>query len=252
VELNWSTFLLEILNFLVLVWILKRFLYKPVLAVIARRRADIEKQLADARTLHADAEALEARYQARLGAWEQEREQARERLAGDIEAERARRLDALAAELAREREKAAAAQARREADAQLKAETTALAQAASFAARLLDQVAGPELEDRLLERVLEDLSQLPAQRVAALRNGSGGQAAATAVVTSAYPLADARRRQLEQALATLTGVNAPVQFERDPGLLAGVRIAVGAWVLSGNLRDELSSLAEFARATPSG
>ena len=41
-ELSWSTFFLEIINFLVLVWILKRFLYKPVMDVIARRREGIE------------------------------------------------------------------------------------------------------------------------------------------------------------------------------------------------------------------
>ena len=50
-ELNWSTFILEIINFLVLIWILKRFLYKPVLDVIARRRAGIEKTLSDAREM---------------------------------------------------------------------------------------------------------------------------------------------------------------------------------------------------------
>ncbi len=38
-ELNWSTLLLEIVNFLVLVWILKRFLYRPVLQVIEERRS---------------------------------------------------------------------------------------------------------------------------------------------------------------------------------------------------------------------
>ena len=36
-QLNWSTFVLEIINFLILVWVLKRFLYKPVLAAIAQR-----------------------------------------------------------------------------------------------------------------------------------------------------------------------------------------------------------------------
>ena len=59
-ELNWSTLLLEIINFLILVWILKHFFYKPVLAVIARRRS-IEESLNDANTLHEDAEALIAR-----------------------------------------------------------------------------------------------------------------------------------------------------------------------------------------------
>ena len=36
-ELDWSTFALEIINFLALLWILKRFLYRPILAVVAER-----------------------------------------------------------------------------------------------------------------------------------------------------------------------------------------------------------------------
>jgi len=58
-ELNWTTFALEAVNFLVLVWILKRFLYKPVLGVIARRRAAIDRALEEAQTRHAEAQALE-------------------------------------------------------------------------------------------------------------------------------------------------------------------------------------------------
>ena len=47
-ELTWSTFILEIINFLILVWILKRFLYKPVMDAIAKRRASIEQSMQDA------------------------------------------------------------------------------------------------------------------------------------------------------------------------------------------------------------
>ena len=54
-EFDWTTFILEIINFLILVWILKRFLYRPVLGVVARRRAGIEKTLADARRIEAEA-----------------------------------------------------------------------------------------------------------------------------------------------------------------------------------------------------
>ncbi|WP_054775053.1 hypothetical protein [Methylogaea oryzae] len=41
-ELDWSTIALEIVNFLILVWLLKRLLYKPVQDIIAQRRAAIE------------------------------------------------------------------------------------------------------------------------------------------------------------------------------------------------------------------
>jgi len=125
-ELNWSTFILEIINFLVLVWILKRFFYRPVLNVIARRRAGIEKRLADAKTLRDDAEALQTRYRGRLADWEQERQQAREQLVREIEEDRAQRLAALQSELEQEREKTQVAEARRQADATHKTEETAL------------------------------------------------------------------------------------------------------------------------------
>ena len=47
-EFDWTTFALEALNFLVLVWLLKRFFYRPVLAVIEARRAETAKTIADA------------------------------------------------------------------------------------------------------------------------------------------------------------------------------------------------------------
>jgi len=244
-ELNWSTFALEILNFLVLVWILKRFLYQPVLDVIARRRADIEKRLTEARTLHEEAEALEARYQARLSEWEQERRQAREQLGHEIEAERADRLAAVQAELAQEKEKAAVAEARRQGDARHKMEETALIQAARFAARLLAGLASEEMEERLLERVVKELSQLPEEKVAALRN-SREHSGASAVVASAFPMADSQRNDLREALTALAGEPLAVHFEQDESLMAGIQVTLGAWVLAANLRDELRGLTEFA------
>jgi F-type H+-transporting ATPase subunit b len=244
-ELNWSTFVLEIINFLVLVWILKRFFYKPVLEVIARRRAGIEQTLAEARQLRTDAEALQNQYPQRLADWEQERQRAREQLADEIEAERTRRLATLQSQLEQEQEKARVAEARRQADAVHKAEETALMQAAGFASRLLGQLAGPELEQRLLDLMLEQLSRLSDERIAALRNNCG-RAAETITVSSAWPLSETQREQLRQALAATMGSSLPLRFEQDSALLAGLRISIGAWQLSANLQDELKSLAEFA------
>ena len=104
-ELNWSTFILEIVNFLILIWILKRFLYRPVLEIIARRRERVEKTLADAEAINAEAHALQEKYQSRLADWETEKNEARESLQREIAAERAQRLKQLQSELDKEREK---------------------------------------------------------------------------------------------------------------------------------------------------
>jgi F-type H+-transporting ATPase subunit b len=245
VELSWSTFVLEIINFLVLVWILKRFLYKPVLKMIALRRAGIEKTLADAEDLHADAERLQEQYEGRLADWDQERQQAREALAREFEAERARKMAELQPALEQEREKARVAEARRQFDARRKMEETALMQGARFATRLLEQASGPDTEAHLVELVTTELSRLPAERIAALRNGYG-KTPETVVVVSAFPLPDDQRQRLEQALATVTSSNIPPRFEQNSELLAGVRITIGAWVLGANLQDELNGFMGLA------
>ncbi|MBU0499056.1 MAG: F0F1 ATP synthase subunit delta [Gammaproteobacteria bacterium] len=242
-ELNWTTFLLELVNFLVLVWILKRFLYRPVQEVIARRRAGIEKTLTDAHALRTEAETLRQQYENRLADWEQERRLAREALIREIEAERTQRRAGLHADLDREREKARVIAERQRADALRGLEQTALAQGARFAARLLESAAGPETEARLVELALTELSQLPIEKGMALRNHRAG--IDERVVASAFPLPEGQRLRLTQALAALSGGESPVRFEQDASLIAGLRISIGPWVLAANVRDELQGFAEL-------
>lgn len=246
-ELSWSTFLLEIVNFLVLIWILKRFLYKPVLNVIARRRSDIENQIAEARNLHDEADTLKREYENRLADWDRERQQTRNALALEVDEERARQKAALQTTLAQEREKAQAAESRRRAEAVREAEYRALQQGAQFAGRLLSQAAGPELEARFAEILLDDLSSLPDERITALKT-QWGQAPEAIRVTSAFPIQPDLKQRLEHALKNVTGLDLPVAYEQDSGLVAGLRVTIGAWALHANLRDELKGFAEFAHA----
>lgn len=244
-ELSWSTFLLEMLNFLVLVWILKRFLYKPVLEVIARRREGIEAQLAEARQAQEEAAGLKAEYEGRLAERAREQQQARDALAEEINAERARLMSGLQDELAQQRKKAQVAEARQRSTQEREIEHQALQQGAQFATQLLSQAAVPELEARLLTLLLDGIAALPDDRINDLRT-QWGEAPADIQVCSAFPLSDEQQQQLEQALCGLSGLAVPVRFSQDGALLAGLRVAIGAWVLHANLQDELKGFAEFA------
>ena len=244
-ELNWSTFVLEIINFLILVWILKHFFYKPVLNVIARRRRSIENSLNDAYTLHEDAEALRVQYENRLAEWEKERQAAQSLLDKEIETERARRMEALRVTLGEEREKARVIEQRRLETSRLRDEETALAQGAQFSARLLALAAGPELEQRLLDLLLKELTALPPEQLSTLR-AAAGKTADRILVASAYPLNDDTRLSLERMLGSVLAVTPPFHYEQDKELLAGLRVTMGSWVLRANLQDELKSFSELA------
>jgi F-type H+-transporting ATPase subunit b len=244
-ELNWSTFLLESINFLILVWILKHFFYKPVLDVIARRRRSIEKMLSDANTQHEDAEALRIQYENRLTVWEKERQAAYTALDKEIEKERARRMASLQTTLGEEREKAEIIEQHRLEARRLHAEETALALGAQFSTRLLSVAAGPELEHRLLQLLLQELAALPPERLRTLR-AAAGKTTDRVLVASAYPLDEDTRLSLERTLGPVLAVTRPFHYEQDKNLLAGMRIILGDWVLGANLQDELQSFAEFA------
>lgn len=247
-ELNWSTLLLEIINFLILVWILKHFLYRPVLAVIAKRRAGIEEELRQAQQREDEAQALKAQYKDRMTDWEQERQTARDALADELEQERARQLQQLHKELEQEREKARVTEQRRRNEAIRETEHQALLHSTTFANRLLSQAAGPELHQRLLELLLQDLATLSEEQLNAIKS-SWGEPPQRIDIASAFALSDDQQQRLQQAISNATGLDVPLHYAQQSDLIAGLQITIGAWVLQLNVRDELKGFAEFARAT---
>ena len=85
-QIDWTTFILQIVNFVVLVWLLKRFLYRPVLDAIARRRTAIEQALGEARAAEDRAAGLRGDYEKKIAAWNQESADQRTRLAEELAA----------------------------------------------------------------------------------------------------------------------------------------------------------------------
>ncbi|WP_097460579.1 F0F1 ATP synthase subunit delta [Mangrovitalea sediminis] len=245
-ELNASTFFLEIVNFLVLIWILQRFLYRPVMSVIARRQAAIRAQVDEAGKLREDGEALRQQYESRLSDWQQERERARLDLDAEIDALRTQRLQALNAELAKVRDKAQLTLEHQQQEKQRESEATALELAAAFATRLLEQMAGPALEDLLIDLTLQRLSAPTADDGIALSQ-TWSAPPTDILVESAYPLTQARQQALSETLKAAADLSVPVVFRQSSDLLAGLRITLGSWMLQANLKDELRGFTEFVR-----
>ena len=241
-QFDLTTFALEVLNFLVLVWLLKRFFYQPVLAVIEARRAAGAAILDEAQASQRAADAMKAQCEAQLLQADQKRAAATAALEGELAAERARRLAALESELTLERKRHAALAAQQAEQRAGALEREALALAARFSARLLDRVAGPELEARLADLALADLPLLAPERLEALRAALLLPGVNVRVV-SAHALDAARRVAFSDALGRLAGRPPDIAFSEDPALKAGVSIMAGAWVLMANLRDELGFFA---------
>ncbi|MDF9391100.1 MULTISPECIES: F0F1 ATP synthase subunit delta [Methylococcus] len=245
-DLNPSTFVLEIVNFLVLVWLLKRFLYQPVSAAIEERRRHIAQTVADARDAQAAAEALRMQYESRLADWETEKRQAREAFKQELEAERQRAMGELEKALDAEREKARVLIERQRRDMESDLEREALRLSRQFAARFLERLAGPEMEAALLRMFGEDLVAMSPEQWQALTRALEEQEHPEAEIASAFPLKPESCAELTQLIETRTGRTIVWHFREDPALICGIRLRAGHRVLAANVAEELKFFADGA------
>ena len=247
-ELNWSTFVLEIINFLILVWLLSHFLYRPVMNVINNRRKEIQKKLDDADAVKNNAEGLKHNYEERLSDWEREKNTAMKQLQDEIAQERLRRLEQLRHELGQERQKAGILNQRQMQDEKRNLERQALQQGASFSSKLLTRLAGPDLETGLIDILLDDLDTLSSENrqllIASYEKNNN-----RITISSAFPLTKENRHKIEQKLKSIIAKNISYTYQQETELIAGLRIRIGAWLLQANLQDELKYFADIDHGT---
>ena len=245
-ELDWTTFSLEVINFLILVWLLKRFLYQPVLNVIEQRRQKIKADMVQAAAGQEEAKALKSQYEARLVDWEQEKRSAFDALEQQLAQERGNKLQQLDDELEQQRLKHQARDKQQQTLWRSQAEAKALQLGSTFAARLLQGLTGPELDMRLQQLFIEQLAVLPENALRQLRE-SWQDGSSNFEVLSATPLDAAQQQAIRQALELKLGPSdGRWQFTQDERLIAGLRVSIGGWTMHANLQDELRFFSEAA------
>lgn len=106
VDLTLGTILAQMLNFFILVWILARFAYKPLVSMMQERKERIAKDLADAQAARNEAEQFKADYAAQIANARQEAQQIVEKAVQQAEATTREQLVAAREQIEREKERA--------------------------------------------------------------------------------------------------------------------------------------------------
>jgi F-type H+-transporting ATPase subunit b len=231
-----TTFCFEILNFLVLIWLLQRFLYKPVLKVITERQESMEKQVADATCKLEEAERLKSQYENRLTQWDKEKTELMSSLRVELQAEREQQLSKVRQEVENERKKAQGLIDMQMQEEERRCEQSALDLAAQFAAKVLSQLTSPELERSICKLFLADL-RATAPDTAARVAADIGQKGNIISVSTAFPLDSDLRAKLETTLHEAMGVQGSYEYAEAPALLAGIKVTAGGTVLEASLKD---------------
>jgi len=240
-QIDWVTVLAQILNFLVLVWLLNKVLYRPVTRALADRAALVQHQLDEAEEKRAEAEAQSARLAAERAEIEARRTEMTEAMKAEVEEERKERLADLRDSI--EHRRAEWQRQLEEEQAAFLARLRARA-ATSFAGLLrkaLSDLADAELEERIAAVFLSRLEAISAETRGRLRE-SAARADAPPRIRSAFALSDALQRRLAGAVAdVLDGAREPV-FETDSELACGLVLEVGSQRLAWTIESYLDRL----------
>lgn len=235
------TLLLQAVNFLILVWLLRRFLYRPVLAVIAERQAATDRVRSEAEAARQAAEALRQgleRQRAELPA-EHDRLIAAARAAA--EAERAALLDKARIEADRSREEARARLADERAKALDGLQRHAAALGTELAGRLLREVPAAALTRPFLADACAAVEALAEPQRRAL--GDGVDPVPVRLV-AATPPSEAETTEAGERLKRALGRPAALTVETDPGLIAGVELHFPHSVVRRNWKQALTDAKE--------
>lgn len=241
-EFSWVTFLLEAINFLVLVWLLKRLFYAPVKRVIAKRQAAIEQKLQSAQQARAEADQLNLQYQERLRDWEAEKKDKREALLTELAAEKDRQLKEMETSVSAAQEKAQAHAEQNSAQRRAEEEKQAIRLALAFTSQLFRDLACPQLEEKIVDRTIAQIASSRGAFFPARASVPSGHPVRVRV-RSAYPLEETQRAALDQLIRDSIGETDGVTFALDPQLIAGLEIVTDTTEIRANLRDELAFFA---------
>ena len=238
--LNLWTFLFEIINFAVLVFILRRLLYGPLRAAIDQRRADNERVIVEAQAARDQAAKLQGELEAQKAELERDRQVIIRSARASGESDRKAILEEAEQTARRRREDLEKTLVAHRADVLQGLKAELIQSSIALAERLLQESADASLDGKLSDALIATLDRLPEEERARLRRD--WQPGQEALVEAARPLEGTVLKRFETTVASLVGEPVTVQFQTRPELLGGARLSLGGHVWDSSLFGQIDEI----------
>jgi F-type H+-transporting ATPase subunit b len=222
----------------VLVWLLQRFLYKPVRDILEKRRQLATEALAAADTARRQAEAEQHRHEEARGEFAKERQALLDDAHRAIEAERAKRLEEARQEARKLLETAKAELAEERAKTLAGVESEVASVAVALAEKLLDGLGASIASEAFLDRTEAALKTMQEPERRRLERDLAANGAQVTVVTAA-PLAAQEQKAWRSRLEGNLGRSLDISFDIDPKLVAGAAVHFPHMVVGFAWADQL-------------
>lgn len=245
--IDWSTVIFQIINFLILMVLLKVFLYDRVLAAMDARQQRVQDRLEEADQQRETARREAEEYRDKKQSLDRRRQEMLDEAKEKAEAKRRELMDQAQAEVDRQKERW-----RQSLRRQRKSFISALKEMAAaevFAAsrQSLKDLADESLEERVAESFLQRLKKMPKQDrrdMAAAAAESDGPVK----VRSAFELSKTLRQKITRAVHEYLDGEVELDYQTEPDMIFGLELMAEGRKMAWSLDEYLTRMEERARA----
>jgi F-type H+-transporting ATPase subunit b len=239
--IDWFTIGAQVLNFLILVWLMKRFLYKPILNAIERREQRIATELANADKKKTEAQKESDEFRHKNEEFDQQRTLLLRNATEEAKTERQRLLDAA-------REAAITLSSKRQ--EALRNDVQNLHQAISrrtqqevfaIARKALTDLAGTSLEECMVDVFVRRLRELNGEDKGLLASALKASPSPV-IIRTTFDLSPTQCASTEGAIKETLGMETQVRFVTAPDLISGIELTTNGQKVAWSIADYLASL----------
>jgi len=239
-QIDWFTVIAQIINFLVLVWLLKRFLYGPITKAMTARQQRIATTLDEARQKSEQAEAEARNYQNQRAELDAQRDAWLEQARQEVATRRKEGLEQARREIEAQREEWLTTWRREQTENQRALQREAAHRLTEATRHALRELADADLEQRMLEPLLTQLRALDTNERATLARA----ALAGCSINTTFPLNASLQQYGQTALSELLGDGIAFTFHHDPNLACGITLETPGYRLAWTLDSYLDGFGE--------
>jgi F-type H+-transporting ATPase subunit b len=239
--IDWFTVIAQAANFLILVWLLKRFLYQPILNAIDAREQRIAAELADADAKKAEAQTECEEFQRKNDAFEQQRSNMLNTAAAEAKTERQRLLDAARQEAETLRARLQETLSNEQRNLNREITTRTQREVFDIARKALADLADATLEQRMVEMFIRRLRELSSEERVQLSSALKASPH-PAVLRSTFDLPPEQQAAVATAVREILAAETQIKFETAPEQVSGIELISNGHKLAWSIADYLATM----------
>jgi len=240
-KINWFTVIAQVINFLILVWLLKKFLYKPVLDAIDEREKKIVSRLEDAKNKKEEAQREQDEFGEKNKQFDQQKKELLDKAIADTKVQKDKLMEDAKKDVDALHDKQQ--QALNDMQEDLKKYLAQKTQKEVFdiSRKALADLASVSLEEQsvkvFISRVEELQDKEKQQFVDAFKSKSN-----PVLIQSAFELHKTQQTEIKNAVDEILGKENEFEFKTAPEIISGIELKANGYKLSWNISAYLNSL----------